>query len=326
MDVERLFAQIHRSIDIGDVFMERVRTNGFLTQCLSQHLRAGGPDPREEHAEDMMAAGAPLERSVRPVARAGHAAPGWMMYVNAKEKPSSSVSQPRDKRQRVQARTLLKAEFDNLPQEEQDTWNAKAAEAHFIKRQAAAREAALPEVEPLPEACGPTPMCGLSGDGLPLSHQAFLAAAESDPAAAFNQWGQQARKEFRDTTFVKDANRIPPKKKISLWRSCWQRHSGVCQSKDSSIYEPCLKSGAALSRYLWDKQWQFTWVRADLTAADQHDVMVAGGYFWVAYTRGANPLMSLFLAGQQLLLRKLSSKVAESPDFPLGVSDITQTL
>eukprot|EP00959_Pyramimonas_sp_CCMP1952_P168719 3524892-Pyramimonas_sp.AAC.1 len=91
------------------------------------------------------------------------------------------------------------------------------------------------------------PMCGLGGDGLPLKQQEFLSAARCKLADAFNAWGPQARREFRGGTFVKDAGRIPAGMKISVTRACWQRHAGVCMAKDVAVYEPCLRSGAALA-------------------------------------------------------------------------------
>eukprot|EP00959_Pyramimonas_sp_CCMP1952_P280024 5854419-Pyramimonas_sp.AAC.1 len=323
MHVERLFAQIKQSVDMSDAFLERVRVNGYLSECLSQHLKAGGADPREEHAGAAIALGAPLEAAIPKEHRQSRAAPAWMMYVNTLDQDHQSRNPDaprRSKQQRTSDQIKLKADFDALPEAEKARWAARAAEAHALKRMAAVQEARLPQVEPLEMPDAARPMGGLSGDGLPINQQAFLRAAAARADDSFRSWGRQARDEFQAAAFVQDSGKIPRGLRVTVRRACWQRHSGVCATKDSAIYDAICHTGSALAQYLWDGKHQFEWLRIILSEPERPDTVKSEGLFWCAYTRGSNPRASLFLAGDPPCKRRIFASAATSPSPPSAFS------
>ncbi|CAK0827903.1 unnamed protein product, partial [Prorocentrum cordatum] len=295
MVVERLFAQIHRCMDISDACLERVRVNGFLTECLSQHLKAGGDDPREQQATAAAAMGAPLASAIPRGRRTTRKAPGWMKYVNAMERKDGP---PRSKLQRLTERSALKADFHRLPLGEQSQWETRAEEDFMSKRLKVALEATLPAVEPLEHVTDAAPVCGLTGDGLPVNQQSFLKATGAGVDDSFRSWGTSLRKEFQDACFVKDACKIAKGRAVTVRRACWQRHAGVCESKDAPIYPALAGTGTALAQRAWKGDWQFQWMRIELSEPGAPETMKAGGFYWCASTRGSNPLLTLFLAGE----------------------------
>ena len=154
------------------------------------------------------------------------------------------------------------------------------------------RRSLAPEVTP-----GGSRLGSLSGGGLPVNQQAFLDAARCSLDASFRTWGPRARSEFEASTFVEDRGQIPKSKKITLKRACWQVHFGVCKRKDSDIYAPIVSSGVSLTDFIWEHDLQFQWVLLELIAVDEPGGIVASGYYWCAYSRGANPKLTLFIAG-----------------------------
>eukprot|EP00959_Pyramimonas_sp_CCMP1952_P197184 4123454-Pyramimonas_sp.AAC.1 len=168
MVVERLFAKIHRGVDIGDAFLERVRVNGYLTEVLSEYLRAGGDDPRQQQATGTAAMGAPLQRNEARERRASRRVPAWVLYVNTMENQGTRANgPPRSKAQRIIDRAKLKADLDDLPDEERTLWETRADEEFVTKRIDAAQEGRLPAVEPMEMVIDKTRLCGLIGDGVP---------------------------------------------------------------------------------------------------------------------------------------------------------------
>ena len=86
MHIERLLATVRSSIPTKIPVIERVCCNGYLSQCLAQHLAAGGSDPRVETVELMHEFGVELERdaTTRKKNRGRiRMVRGWMLYANA---------------------------------------------------------------------------------------------------------------------------------------------------------------------------------------------------------------------------------------------------
>eukprot|EP00959_Pyramimonas_sp_CCMP1952_P458300 9476396-Pyramimonas_sp.AAC.1 len=195
-------------------------------------------------------------------------------------------------------RAALKRQFDLLPDAEQHAWNRRAAAKYLHEQGRAAAAPRLPRAD-APVAQQSRAVCGLSGDGLPVNEQAFLTAAGCDVDDAFRAWGPAARAEFQEATFVEDGGRIPRATRISLPRACWQRHPGVCMHKDRAIYDSIYASGVALADDVWKHKRQFEWMKLELTAENNPEATHCSEYFWCAYARGANPKLTLFLAGHR---------------------------
>jgi len=83
MQTERLLALIKASTDLKSPTLDRVISSGFLTQLRTEHMNAGGSDPRYVTGTALKEDGAPLQSSVRSSNHPNKVRP-CILYANIK--------------------------------------------------------------------------------------------------------------------------------------------------------------------------------------------------------------------------------------------------
>lgn len=299
MHIERLLALVKQSVvqDGTPAFMERVAANGYLCQWITDHIKAGGYDPRVECAQQLIDQHIPLkraEKSTRQASKRGGLRPSTV-FANERIKHESYT-----KDQYHAALKTVRAKYHLLDESERAKYERQVAERKASKIVAGA-------TRPQPTPCRNRPcrsdvLFGLSSDGLPLSSEEFVKAALADAAVSancgFRSWGPQARCEFSDAVYVADAGDIPPSKTFHIKKSCWQSHPGVCvgQDADSALY---IRAGKALCSFAISHDLQRTWFKLAVVADSDINVVVDGLELlaYCATIRRADPRVALFLLG-----------------------------
>ncbi|CAK0867518.1 unnamed protein product [Prorocentrum cordatum] len=259
MHIERLLSLVRQSLpfDLKAPVLERVCGNGFLSQCVAQHVSAGGEDPRVESLASARRAGVPLRRDEAwaPPKGQTRAQPACILYANLHvqdkliENPTLA---PAD------ARRELVAEFNALPIAQQAVYQSRVQEAKLEKQRS--KLVQEPDTSPT-SSWTPTAMMGCSSIDAPVSSAAFFEASGAlHEDASFMSWGVQARAEFRRQCFVADAGSIPRGRRIAIARCCFQKHFGVCAHDDADIYAALVSAGQALWQHVWSNSLASVWL------------------------------------------------------------------
>ena len=127
MQVERLLALIKKSVEEGRPPAERICASGFLNQWLSEHLSAGGDDPRINSEKAAISVGAPLNRAATATADSlPEKGRGFLKYMHEQYALKKREHGPFSKQEARELQAALCNEFWSLPLAKQQEYNFRA--------------------------------------------------------------------------------------------------------------------------------------------------------------------------------------------------------
>ena len=278
MSLECLLALIKSSWRGGHrkPYIETAGYLGLLTQLLQRHIEQGGENPFKDSREAMLAAGVPLART-HAETKDGSVRRVDVCWRNVKieewKKQNPSAAPGRVNEEHARLAKLWREMSDD---QRVAAWNS------VEKDLAADGGVELDYVEELREEDRDGSKWRVGSRTWPVAPEVVQDFAAGKRGGLVGN-AQQTRWASRKKLLVEDQNAIPRNRTFLHRYSCWQRHPGLCFTKDHTIYNSCLAMAAAMEKYFNDGDKGFYFLVFD--PANRSDGFVV----YLAHVRARRP-------------------------------------
>lgn len=324
MWTERLLARVRQSYGGEAVDVERLASNGFLTQMVAEHLKGGGCDPRIVTRQQLLQDGVPLrcfQKARRSKPRGGFV--NWMMKEEM-ERKKQGVMLSREEYRRWQKQKA--AQWNELPMVRQALEVAEALAAHT------SRELDEGDVESINDSEDERRQRALrcfvdvvGNDRTPFSSAAFeeqirkqCGLSVDQPCPGFSRYGPMLRDRQLEGIFIADAGSIPKSERFEYCLPCPQAHPGLCAEADKDVLAVAKACDKALHTAMASqKPGSFVHLRMCAGVAWQR-----GTWVCFSHTRGSGPKLTIYACCTVPAKSRLLSIAGhlDGFDFMLGVS------
>ena len=310
MHIERCFALLRKAVEDPAPNVERVAAAGFLSQVRAEHRKAGGKDVGLTTREDLAREGVARYAATRARVNQPGRARGHITFMQERvEKYKLEKGGKLSRAEQASARAAAMASWRHeLSAEERAEWQARAvAKASTVKAAMEVRQRGFKD----------DVLWGLAQENTPLRADVAkqylaeqLECAEEE--VSLTKMSAKYRQRMRDGVVVQDNGSLPVQETVIRHRACFEKHPGICCTRDKIFYKPIITALKRLERWLFEHGCLGAALQLRGYGNADEDAMAVDSTSYIAHMRKSDPVLIV-------VVRLVEAGAADGQLFNLAV-------